>query len=61
MSPWFSKIPLSVVDIDTDFEDPLIDEWLDSARRVGLDITFYVHRMDMPEFSSSQLLASSRV
>lgn len=47
---WFSKVPLSVVDIDTDFEDPLIDEWLDSARRVGLDITFYVHRMDMPEF-----------
>ena len=47
---WFSKVPLTIVDIDTNFEDPLIDEWLESARRVGLDITFYVHRMDMPEF-----------
>lgn len=47
---WYCKIPLSLIDVDEPFHDPLINHWLDEARRSGIEVSLYLHTLDMPEF-----------
>ena len=46
---WFSKVPLTKVVLDSPFRDPAIQEWLESAERVGLQVEFFLHRLDIPD------------
>lgn len=47
---WFCKIPLTRIDLDEPFRDPVITRWMQTAERAGMHIDFYLHRIDMPEF-----------
>jgi len=44
---WFCEVPLTRLVVDRPFEDPLIERWLEDARRAGVTPDFYVHRLDI--------------
>lgn len=46
---WYSRIPLTRLEIDTEPATPAIRRWLDSAARAGVDVSFYLHRTDIPD------------
>lgn len=46
---WFCRIPLTRLEIDRPFVDPLINRWIADARRSGSTFDFYLHRLDMPD------------
>lgn len=43
---WYCKVPPQPIDFDRKIRDTEIVRWLDSARRAGVDVTFYAHRTD---------------
>lgn len=47
---WFCKIPLTRIMLDEPFRDKAIDRWMQIAERAGMKVSFYLHRLDMPEF-----------
>jgi ribosomal protein S12 methylthiotransferase accessory factor len=46
---WFCRVLPQRLEIDAPIEDPKLLRWLDSAARSGTDVTFYVHRTDVPD------------
>ena len=47
---WFCRVPLTVIDLDEPFDDPEIERFMTSLRRAGMNLDFYLHRLDMPDF-----------
>lgn len=45
---WYCRVLPERIEIDVEPEDPKLKRWLDSARRAGMDVTFYSHRTDVP-------------
>lgn len=46
---WFSRLPPTRIDVDCAFGDRDIDRWMASAKRVGLDVQFYLQTVDIDE------------
>lgn len=43
---WYCKVPPRPIVFDRALTDPLIERWLESAKRAGMEVTFYAHRTD---------------
>ena len=43
---WYCKTPPRPIVFDREFTDPHIARWLESAKRAGVEVTFYSHQTD---------------
>ncbi|MBD2760686.1 YcaO-like family protein [Yimella sp. cx-573] len=48
---WFTRVLPRKVELDQPFRSAALNRWMESAQRSGIDVSFYVHRTDVPDVS----------
>ncbi|GAA1276216.1 YcaO-like family protein [Arthrobacter pascens] len=54
---WYARIPPARIELDRDFRNPKLKEWIDSASRSGVKLVFFSHILDISDVAVVTVIA----